>query len=248
MRVRRLVVSAMALALGLSLAGCGQDTTATLHTVHDLSAYGGKAPATPKASAGPDAKKLWDKQLDVYTTCKSVRIVGTITSAKEAATVNAAGACDGSNDKVQLDIGPQSLEVITISGTHYVKANAAFWKTAGASQATINAIGSKYVASKDSSFDETTTKGLLAELKRDSTAGADDLTVEETTLAGQAAYKLVRGARTSASSVTVWASVTTNTLLKVKVEMPTSGAEVTFSEWGSVTPFTAPPASQVITI
>lgn len=247
MRVRPSALSALVIALMLALGGCGQAATATLHQVHDFTAYGGQAPSKPQAtSTGPDAQALWDKHVAAYTGCKSTHMVGTITSNKEVSQINVAGACDGSNGKLQMTMGLQVVEVISVGGTYYIKANTAFWKASGASQAAIDTIGSRYLSTTDARFAQMTTKGMLDALRTDVTTGPQDVTVEETTLGGQAAYKLVRGARTSPTSMSVWVTIKTATLLRVSYEGAASGADLTFSEWDAVTPFVAPPASQVI--
>ncbi len=247
MRVRLSALSALAIVLMLALGGCGQATTAMLHQVHDFSAYGGQAPGTPKAtSTGPDAQALWDKHLTAYDSCKSTHMVGTVTANNEVSQINVAGTCDGSNGKLQLTTGLQVLEIIVVAGTFYAKANAAFWKASGQPQATIEAIGSRYMSTADPKLAALTTKGILGALKSDIAASGKDVTVEETTMGGQAAYKLVHGARTSATPVSVWVTVKATTILRISFEGGGSGADLTFSEWDAVAPFVAPPASQVI--
>ena len=244
----RLAVTAVALAL-VGLSGCGQESAATLTRVHDFTAYGGKAPATAKASGGPVATDIWAKTLATFTTCKSVRIDGTVPAGTRTATVALAGTCDGTNARTQMTTEAESLEVITVSGTYYVKANTAFWRASGASTATINAIGSRYLATTDAAMGTYTVARMVSDLTSAGLAtGSTDVSVESTTLSGQAVYKLVRGARTSASSVTVWATVKDAVPLRVKIEDPSGGLDITFSDWNAVAPFTAPPPAQVVKI
>jgi outer membrane lipoprotein-sorting protein len=248
MRFPRLAVTAVALAL-VGLTGCGQQSAATLTRVHDFTAYGGKAPASAKPSNGVDAADIWAKTLATFTSCKSVRIDGTVPSGTRTGTVNLAGACDGSNARAQTTTEGESFEVITISGTYYVKANTAFWLATGASNAQINAIGSRYLATTDPRMGDYTVAKLVDGLKASGlVAASTDLSVESTTQGGQAAYKLVRGARTSASSVTVWTTVKDAVPLRVKVEDPSGSLDITFSDWNAVSPFTAPPPAQVVKI
>jgi hypothetical protein len=178
-----------------------------------------------------------------------VRIDGTIPSGARTGTVNLAGTCDGSNARTQTTTEGESFEVITISGTYYVKANTAFWLATGASNAQINAIGSRYLATTDPRMGVYTVVRMVDDLKASGLAtGGTDLSVESTTQGGQAAYKLVRGARTSASSVTVWTTVKDAVPLRVKVEDPSGSLDITFSDWNAVSPFTAPPPAQVVKI
>lgn len=248
MRFPRLAVTAVALAF-VGLTGCGQESAATLTRVHDFTAYGGKAPASAKPSNGPVAAEIWAKTLAAFATCKSVRIDGTVPSGTRTGTVNLAGTCDGSNARAQTTTEAESFEVISISGTYYVKANTAFWLATGASSAQINAIGSRYLATTDARMGEYTVAKLVADLKSSGLAeGSTDLSVESTTQGGQAAYKLVRGARTSATSVTVWTTVKDAVPLRVKIDGPSGSLDVTFSDWNAVAPFTAPPPAQVVKI
>lgn len=248
MRFRRLAVTAVALGL-VGLTGCGQESAATLTRVHDFTAYGGKAPATAKPSSGPVAAGIWAKTLATFTTCKSVRIDGTVPADKRTATVTLAGTCDGTNARTQMTTEAESLEVITVSGTYYVKANTAFWRASGASNATINAIGSRYLATTDAEMGMYTVARMVADLTSAGlTAESIDVSVELTTQGGQAAYKLVRGARTSASSVTVWTTLQDAVPLRVKVDDPSGALDITFSDWNTVAPFTAPPPAQVVKI
>lgn len=250
MRFRRLAVTAVALAL-VGLTSCGQESAATLTRVHDFTAYGGKAPASAKPSDGsPVAADIWAKLLMAFTTCTSVRVDGTAPAdGTKTATMNLAGTCDGSNGRLQMTVEAQSLEVITVSGTYYVKANTAFWRASGASNATINAIGSRYLATTDPKMGGYTVASIFAQLKTAGLAGGStDLTVESTTQGGQAAYKLVRGARTSASSVTVWVTVRDAIPLRVTIDDPSGAMDLTFSDWGAVAPFTAPPPAQTVKI
>jgi outer membrane lipoprotein-sorting protein len=90
---------------------------------------------------------------------------------------------------------------------------------------------------------------MVADLKSAGLAsGSTDVSVESTTQGGQAAYKLVRGARTSASSVTVWTTVKDAVPLRVKIDDPSGALDITFSDWITVAPFTAPPPAQVVKI
>jgi hypothetical protein len=211
MRTRLFAVTAAVLALG-ALSGCGPESAATLTQVHDFTVYGGKAPASAKPSSGPVASDIWARTLTTFAGCKSVRIDGSVPSGTRTGTVNIAGTCDGSNARAQTTTESESFEVISVAGTYYVKANAAFWRATGLD-----------------------------------TAGTD-VTVETTTEAGQAAYKLVSGARTSASSVTLWTTVKDAIPLRVRVERPSGAIDVTFSDWNAVAPFTAPPPAQVVKI
>mgnify|MGYP001179299017 FL=1 len=248
MRTRLFAVTAAVLALG-ALSGCGPESAATLTQVHDFTVYGGKAPASAKPSSGPVASDIWARTLTTFAGCKSVRIDGSVPSGTRTGTVNIAGTCDGSNARAQTTTESESFEVISVAGTYYVKANAAFWRATGATNAEINAIGSRYMATTDVQMGRFTVARMVEDLKA---AGLDtagtDVTVETTTEAGQAAYKLVSGARTSASSVTLWTTVKDAIPLRVRVERPSGAIDVTFSDWNAVAPFTAPPPAQVVKI
>ncbi len=250
MRLCRLAATAVVLAL-VGLTGCGKESVATLTRVHDFTAYGGKAPASTRPTDGkPVPADLWAKFLTSFTTCTSVRVDGAApTNSTSTATLNLAGTCDGSNGRLQMAMEAQSLEVITVAGTYYVKANTAFWRASGASSATINAIGSRYLATTDPKIGGYTVATLFAQIKAaGALGGTTDLTVEAVTQGGQAAYKLVRGARTSASSVTVWVTVRDAVPLRVKIDDPAGAMDLTFSDWNVVAPFTAPPAAQVVKV
>ena len=244
----RLVVSMLGCALALSLAACSQQTTASLYRVHDDPALRAHTQATAQAtSKDPTVGQLWSSFQTSLAAAKSMRIAGTLHIDKKAATVDLSGTCDGSNGRYTITMDNQSLEVTSVSGTYYVKANAAFWKASGMTPAQINQIGSRYLATTDATMGQFNVSSIVGSLKTTQpiTEGMGVI-AEKSSLTGRPVYLF--SVSTKDGRLTIWVTDTAYTLLKVRFEALAGTDELTFSEWNSPVSYKAPPPSQIIKI
>jgi len=246
MRTPRLVVSVLALAL--SLAACSQQTTASMFRVHDDPASRAHTQATAQTtSKDPTVGQLWGSFQTSLASAKSMRVAGTMHIDKKLATVDLSGTCDGSSGRSTITMDNQSLEVTTVSGTYYVKANAAFWKASGMTPAQINQIGSRYLATTDATMGQFNVSSIVGSLKTTQpiTEGMGVI-AEKSSLTGRPVYLF--SVSTKDGRLTIWVTDTAYTLLKVRFEALAGTDELTFSEWNSPVSYKAPPPSQIIKI
>ncbi len=248
MRTPRFVVSMLGCALALSLAACSQQTTASLYRVHDDPALRAHTQATAQTtSKDPTVGQLWSSFQTSLASAKSMRIAGTMHIDKKLATVDLSGTCDGSSGRSTITMDNQSLEVTTVSGTYYVKANAAFWKASGMTPAQINQIGSRYLATTDATMGQFNVSSIVGSLK--TTQPITDgmgVIAEKSSLTGRPVYLF--SVSTKDGRMTIWVTDTAYTLLKVRFEALEGTDELTFSEWNSPVSFQAPPPAQIIKI
>ena len=248
MRVPRLVVSMLGCALALSLSACGYQQTAVFYRMHDDPVLRAHVQGTAKgAVSDPTIGQLWSSFQSSLGTAKTMRITGTLVVDKKSTTVDLSGTCDGSNGRATATMDNESVEVTAVSGTYYVKANAAYWRAVGMPQATIVAIGTRYVATKDASLGTSSVGAVVGSLKT-SQAVTDGMGViaEKTTLTGRPVYLF--SVSTNEGRMTIWVTDTAYTLLRVRLESPGGTEELTFSEWNNPVSYTAPPEAQVIRI
>ena len=246
MRTPRLVVSMLGCALALSLAACGQQQTAALYHVHDDAALRAHVQRTTQANPkDPTIGQLWSSFQTSLAAAKTMRIVGTLHVDKKAATVDLSGTCDGTIGRSTITMDNESLEVTTVSGTYYVKANSAFWKAAGMTQAQIIEIGSRYLATTDATMGQFTVSAIVGSLK--TTQPITDgmgVIAEKSSLNGRPVYLF--SVSTKDGRMTIWVTDTAYTLLKVRFEASDGTDELTFSEWNSPVNYQAPPPAQII--
>jgi len=248
MRTPRLVVSLLGCALALSLAGCGYQQTASLTRAHDDPALRAHVQATTQVSIGdPTVGQLWNSFQASLASLKSVRVKGTVVDGAKLDIIDASGMRDGSCSRATLTQDNQTIEVTVMSGTAYVKANSAWWKSTGATNAQITAIGSRYVATTDPTITQLSVGALLDTFKTTETI-TDGMGViaEKTTLTGRPVYLF--SVSTKQGRMTIWVTDTAYTLMKVRLEAPGGTEELTFSEWNIPVSCTAPPPAEVIKI
>jgi len=244
----RLVVSMLGCALALSLAACSQQTTASLYRVHDDPALRAHTQATAQTtSKEPTVGQLWSSFQTSLAAAKTMRIAGTSHVNKKAATVDLSGTCDGSNGRYTITMDNQSLEVTSVSGTYYVKANTAFWKASGMTPAQIIQLGSRYLATTDATMGQLSVSSIVGSLK--TTQPITDgmgVIAEKSSLTGRPVYLF--SVSTKEGRMTIWVTDTAYTLLKVRFESPDGTDEFTFSEWNSPVSYQAPPPAQILKI
>lgn len=246
MRTPRVVITTICCVLALSLSGCGDQQTATLFRAHDDAALRTHVQARSQAAPiDPTVEQLWASFQTSLAVAKTMRITGTLHVATTAATVDLSGTCDGSNGKSTITMDNQSLEIITVSSTYYVKANTAYWKASGMTSAQIIAIGSRYLATTDRTIGQFNVAAIVGSLKtKEAITDGMGVIAEKTTLTGQPVYLF--SVSTKDGRMTIWVTDTTYTLLKVRFEAPSGTDELTFSDWDSPVKFAPPPPAQVI--
>ena len=244
----RLAVSMLGCALALSLAACSQQTTASLYRVHDDPALRAHTQATAQTtSKDPTVGQLWSSFQTSLAAAKSMRIAGTLHIDKKAATVDLSGTCDGSNGRSTITMDNQNLEVTTVSGTYYVKANGAYWRAHGMAPAQIIEIGSRYLATTDATMGQFNVSSILGSLKTtEPITDGMGVIAEKSSLTGRPVYLF--SVRTRDGRMTIWVTDTAYTLLKLRFESPDGTDELTFSEWNSPVSYQAPPPAQILKI
>ena len=244
----RLVVSMLGCALALSLAACSQQTTASLYRVHDDPALRAHTQATAQTtSKDPTVGQLWSSFQTSLAAAKSMRIAVTLHIDKKAATVDLSGTCDGSNGRSTITMDNQNLEVTTVSGTYYVKANGAYWRAHGMAPAQIIEIGSRYLATTDATMGQFSVSSILGSLKTtEPITDGMGVIAEKSSLTGRPVYLF--SVRTRGGRMTIWVTDTAYTLLKVRFESPDGTDELTFSEWNAPISYQAPPPAQILKI
>ena len=244
----RLVVSMLGCALALSLAACSQQTTASLYRVHDDPALRAHTQATAQTtSKDPTVGQLWSSFQTSLAAAKSMRIAGTLHIDKKAATVDLSGTCDGSNGRSAITMDNQNLEVTTVSGTYYVKANGAYWRAHGMAPAQIIEIGSRYLATTDATMGQFNVSSILGSLKTtEPITDGMGVIAEKSSLTGRPVYLF--SVRTRDGRMTIWVTDTAYTLLRLRFESPDGTDEFTFSEWNSPVSYQAPPPAQILKI
>lgn len=246
MRTPRLTAALLGCTLALSLAGCGAAPTATLFRAHDDPALRAHVPVTTQGPPIiPTTGQLWSSFQLSLASVKTLHVAGTIHIEDKEATVDLSGRSDNSNGRSTITMGLQSLEVTTVAGTYYVKANTVYWQAAGLKPEQISAIGSRYLASTDPALGQFNVGAIVGSMKTKQMI-SDDMGVlaEKTTLNGHPVYLF--SVSTDGGRMTIWVTDTGYTLLKVRFESPEGTDELVFSDWNVPVAYTAPPAAQVI--
>lgn len=237
----RVVTSVLVAAVAVGMAGCGNTKTGVA----------GSEPAVAASSTQsiPAAEDLWAATQATMKSATSVRIKGTATDKGVTIPVDMAGTRDGSNARVIVSQNDWSAELVMISGVTYVKGNAAYWTMAGVPAARVQAIGAKYVKTTTMDTSTMTVGAMMDELAKANFNLVDKLNikVEKGDLAGVPAYVLSQRVSTSEGDLKAWLSADGKAnLLKLTVVGGQNPTDLEFSDWNSVTPFSAPPVDQII--
>jgi len=140
--IRTSLIAALLLAApAVALVGCGDSTTPAASTT-------GSAPTTTPATSNTSLSSadLLAATTTAVTAASSVHIDGTATSASSteaAALMLTATRNDEGEGTVQ--IAGNSLDVLVVGGTPYIKAAAAFWQSSGASGPIAATLGDKWI-------------------------------------------------------------------------------------------------------
>jgi len=245
MRPRRapylIVAAATSVALGLS--GCGSTTTG--------GKTGGAASATSATSAAkvvPTARVLYDQMRKNVATATSLRIKGVVNNAGKKLTIDVAGDRDGKNTRALVNDGTAELELLSVGGNIYIKADSAYW-TKNASAATAKVAAGKYVKVPAGSglMDELKVSTLLDGFFKDLPLAGALQKVEEADVDGVPAYRLADKIGSQDGQIYVSADGK-GRLLRLVAKKKGNAGTLDFTEWDAVPPMSAPPASQQVKI
>jgi len=246
-RHRRTSYLAVAVAVSLGLSACASNTS-------DTKAKPGASSSSSAVEKGSSASALFQQLRRSSAAAKSVRIKGSITngatSTSKAMTVKVdiAGDRAGKNLRAMVNDGTGAIEILTVGGQTYLKADAAYWTKNGTAAIAKQAAG-KYIkvpAASAAGMSDLTVGKLLDQIfaKDISTEGKLNTTVTKTEVNGAPAYLMT----TKADATKVYVSADGQTRL-LRVEGPKGQlGSLDFTEWDAVAPVSAPPANQLTTI
>lgn len=268
-RTRRTLATLAVLPLGAALlAGCGGSdgpsvagsatqsaSTAAPSTSASSESSASASPSSESSSsssstdAGQDPSAILSSAKTSANAAKSAHVVGDVVDEGSKMHIDIKGQTDDKNQVITIKTATDgTATVLTVNGKSYVKADKTYWTKQGAPAAAAASIADKYVAvpaGKDSSFKQFSLKTLLAGVTKDfdtTGASADDTTVTSTTFSGQPALKLAPKSGTSTKDASI---TTTSDAKHYPLQVISSSGTVTFSEWNTVGPIAAPPASQI---
>lgn len=244
MRTVRVVAPVLALVLLVVLAGCGQDASTSARLV--IGHQGQLADhIQPTSTTAPTTVQLWRSFQGSLAKLTSIHAKGTETYDGATATVDLVGTIDGATGRSTLVRGTQTMDMVVVDHTYYVKANSEFLRANGFSAQDIVAIGSRYLATGSSEFSALTAGYMVQNLRSMGQVSASDPIIsEKSTLQGRPVY--VFSFTVQEGRVTVWVTDTAFTLLRLRVEATGDTSDYTFSEWNYPVTASAPPEAQVI--
>lgn len=201
------------------------------------------------ATSGPSAADVYQQIRTSAAEAKSVHVKGAFTENGKTLQIDAAGDRAGTNTKVIVNDGTGTLEVLTVNGNYYLKADAAFWSKNGSS-AVAKLAADKYVkvpASLAASMSDLKMGALLDKIlaKDMSTANKLATNVEKTELNGVPAYLLTDKIGSDGSKI--YASADGQARL-MRLVGPKAEGSLDFTEWDAVPPVSAPPADQIVSL
>ncbi len=176
---------------------------------------------------------------------KNVRIKGTVTNGASGASkavtakIEIAGDLAGKNNLVVVDDGTGVVEMLTVSGKTYRKADAAYW-TKNYSAAHAKTLAGRYTllsAASATSTGAPTVSGLLDQIFS-SAKGQLSTTVVKTKVNGVSAFLLT----TKANDTKIYVSADGKTLLLQVVGTKAQKSTWDFTQWDAV-PAVSPPAA-----
>jgi hypothetical protein len=201
------------------------------------------------ATSGPSAADVYQQIRTSAAEAKSVHVKGAFTENGKTLQIDAAGDRAGTNTTVIVNDGTGKLEVLTVNGNYYLKADAAFWSKNG-SAAVAKLAADKYVkvpASMAAGMSDLKMGALLDKIlaKDMSTANKLSTNVEKTELNGVPAYVLTDKIGSDGSKI--YASADGQARL-MRLVGPKSEGSLDFTEWDAVPPVSAPPADQIVSL
>jgi hypothetical protein len=244
-RLRRSRSLALAAAVVLGLSACSSTAA------NDKAAKASSTVSSAATSgATSPAAALFQQARKSGTAAKSVRIKGTVANGASSGKtvtvkIDIAGDLSGKNNTALVNDGTGAMELLTVGGLTYLKADTAYWtKNGNAAMAKLAA--GKYIkvpAASAAKMNDNTVGNLLNQIYASAT-GRLNSTVEKTQVNGVPAYLLT----TKANDTKIYVSADGQAhLLRVEGSKGQLSAW-DFTQWNAVPPAATPPAAQVTTL
>lgn len=232
MRTVRATAAAVALAVSLSLTGCG-------------ALFGGAS----QAADGSDLPSVQDLYATVRAAAlgaESGHVTGFVTEGEESMTLDITGRADGSNQRAKIarDAGG-TLTLLTVKGKYYASGDWDFWAAATDPKTADQLVGKqvRVPETKAMSFSDVTLGRLL-----DERFAAESLSLVETF----GSSVTVRHANDkdfwvlSLADAEIWVDPATEHLIKIVRSGEENPAELTFDGWDDVPKHKAPSSVKVL--
>lgn len=202
--------------------------------------------SSPPAPAGSKtAEQIIPALKSAMTSATSVHIVGTIGQGSSKVSINA--SLNGSGISGTFAEGGSSFAIVVAGGNAYLQINSSYLKTAGLPAADCSTLCGKYVqapASDVAQFDAFAMSHLMHEMASGLPSAAGDTTdlFKPATFEGHPVLQLIQ----TQDRVDVARTGTPYPLFVSSSAKGSTQGSLTFSEWNSVPPVTAPTASQIV--
>jgi len=249
-RHRHMSCLALAAAAVLALSACSSSSPTATTSPAKAASGSSSSTAGPKTTSS-SASELFDQLRKSGAAAKSVRIKGSITNGSITnkavkVKVDIAGDRAGKNMQAIVNDGTGDVEILTVGGQTYLKADTAYW-TKNGSAAVAKLAAGKYIkvpAGSAAGMGGLTVGTLLDQIFAQdiSTAGKLNATVKKTQIDGVAAYLMTT--KLDGTKIYVAADGTAH-LLRVE-GTKSAQTRLDFSEWNAVTPPSPPPADQLV--
>jgi hypothetical protein len=230
-------------------------TIATVWAVICLAACGGSSPSSghpgltgsvSPPTGAPSAQALVNDALTALKSAQSVRISGSVTQSGKNLRLNVGFVKSGAFSGTMSGpfAGTQAtFTLIATGGKTYLLLDKAFFnalsKTQGIPASACQTLCGKYVAVPAAQFGNFSLNGLTSSMLKGAHKAAPGVVV--TSVNGQPAYRVSDG---HGSFLYI---AENGTHYPLEITKPGTGT-LTFTDWNSVPPITAPPASQVISL
>ena len=199
------------------------------------------------ATRGPSATEVYQQMRTSAVAAKSVHIKGSFIDNGKKLQIDVAGDRTGTNSRAIVNDGTDTLEILSVNGSYYFKADAAFWtKNGGAAVAKLTA--DKYVkvpAASATDMGNLKIGTLLGKILATDMSAVQNLTtnVQKTAVGGVPAYLMTDKIGSDGAKIYVSADGKARLL---RLQGPK--ASMDFTQWDSVPPLSPPRADQIATI
>ena len=199
------------------------------------------------ATRGPSAAGLYQQMRTSAAAAKSVHIKGAFTQNGQKLQIDVAGDRAGTNSRVTVDDGNGAVEILTVNGRFYLKADAAYW-TKNASAAAAKLAAGKYVvvpAGSAAGTDSLQVGTLLDQILAKDMSAVQKLNtnVDKTQVSGVPAFLITDKIGSNGSKIYVSADGRGRLL---RMESPTDQGLLDFTQWDAVAPVGPPPGDQMV--